>query len=85
MAPLANALRTAGRRMTVAAPQQRKMSNMVSTFLKDCGREETWSWLVGMAFTGVIIWKITPSSNSEYAKNSKFQKRCNGENVHEHH
>ena len=24
---------------------QRKMSNMVSTFLKDCGREETWTWL----------------------------------------
>ena len=39
----------------------------------------------GMAITGVILWKATPSSSSEYAKNSKFQKRCNGENVHEHH
>jgi len=29
---------------------------------------------VGMGLTMVLIWKITPSSNSEYAKNSKFQK-----------
>jgi hypothetical protein len=38
-----------------------------------------------MAITGVILWKATPSSSSEYAKNSKFQKLCNGENEHEHH
>ena len=51
----------------------------------DDGWRVAGGWAAGMAITGVILWKATPSSSSEYAKNSKFQKLCNGENEHEHH
>mmetsp|Transcript_18688 Transcript_18688/g.44325 ORF Transcript_18688/g.44325 Transcript_18688/m.44325 type:complete len:93 (-) Transcript_18688:78-356(-) len=80
--------RMASTRAAAAPKQTRSLmgrpGNMWSTFAKDFGEEHSWPFVAGMVLTGVMIWKITPSSTSEYAKTSKFQQRCDGTFKHEH-
>eukprot|EP00961_Rhodomonas_salina_P137521 1850172-Rhodomonas_salina.1 len=51
---------------------------------KGCGLLTQVCSAAGVVLTGVIAWKVTPSSKSEYAKNSRFQQRCDGTFKHAH-
>lgn len=66
------------------AAQRVAQRNFMDKVVKEIMSPETWPFAAGVVLTGVIAWKVTPSSKSEYAKNSRFQQRCDGTFKHAH-
>mmetsp|Transcript_28533 Transcript_28533/g.55677 ORF Transcript_28533/g.55677 Transcript_28533/m.55677 type:complete len:91 (+) Transcript_28533:37-309(+) len=74
---------------TKAGQQQRNMATRKDGFvawsMTEAMRADTWPFIAGGVITGMIVYSITPSHKSEYAKNSQFAKRMNGTFVPHHH
>ncbi|EKX44148.1 hypothetical protein GUITHDRAFT_153074, partial [Guillardia theta CCMP2712] len=81
---IAQGLRSLTQRV-VSKPASSRSMSLWQKSIKELSREEVWPFLAGGVITGIIVWKMTPSSKSEYAKHSTFQQRCDGTYKPHHH